>query len=159
MFRYISEILSQFSTPQKIIALSLLLFSIVIISISPSLIGAINLDKDELKSTIDQKDAKILKLEQQVDDQELKIRNEQQSCTNEIVKREKDFISMLDLLKEKAREENNSPKIVKESLIRKNLNDTLVNSSTTNIVKNVAVKNNMENIIREIDIIKYKIKN
>ena len=82
MFRYISEILSQFSTAQKVIALSLLLFSIVTISIGPSLIGAINLDKTELNAEIDKKDKKINQLEKYLDSKDSLIRYGQQSCTN-----------------------------------------------------------------------------
>jgi energy-converting hydrogenase Eha subunit F len=50
MFKYISKILAQFSTPQKIVALSMLLLAIVIISIAPSFISSITLDRDELDS-------------------------------------------------------------------------------------------------------------
>lgn len=48
MFEYISKIIAQFSTPQKIIAPSMLLLAIIIISIAPSLISSITLDREEL---------------------------------------------------------------------------------------------------------------
>jgi uncharacterized membrane protein (DUF106 family) len=47
MFKYISKIIAQFSTPQKIIALSMLLLAIII-SIAPSLISSVTLDREEL---------------------------------------------------------------------------------------------------------------
>lgn len=99
MFKYISEILSQFSTPQKITALSMLLLSIVLISISPSLINAINIDREELNTEIARKNSKIKNLEKQVDVKDELIRSGQSECTNRIVQREIEFISMLEDLK------------------------------------------------------------
>jgi septal ring factor EnvC (AmiA/AmiB activator) len=157
MFKYISEILSQFSTPQKIVALSLLLFSIVTISIAPSLINAINLDKNELNGEIEKKDNKISNLEKQINESETKIRKEQQSCTNEILTREKEFISMLDYLKQKAKEESCQVRVVNESYAKTISNDTIVLTGVSPVVEKVIVKNDMKNIMKEIDLIKDKV--
>ena len=157
MFKYISEILSQFSTPQKIVALSLLLFSIVIISIAPSLINVINLDKNELNVEIEKKDNKISNLEKQIDESETKIRKGQQSCTNEILEREKEFISMLDYLKQKAKEESCQVRVVNTSHAKTSSNDTIVIKGVSPVVEKVIVKNDMKNIMKEIDLIKDKV--
>ena len=103
MFKYISQIIAQFSTPQKIIALSLILLSIIIITISPSLIQ----DKSDLKNELDNMDAKIKKMESDLMYKDDLIRNEQRNCTNQIVEREKEFISMLDHLRGKAKSSDN----------------------------------------------------
>jgi hypothetical protein len=55
MFKYISKILAQFSTPQKIVALSMLLLAIIIITLAPSFIASITLDRDELNSEMNYK--------------------------------------------------------------------------------------------------------
>lgn len=99
MFKYISKILAQFSTPQKIIALSMLLLAIIIISIAPSFISAITLDRDELNTEIERQNGKIKNLEMDVDSLEFKIRASEKECTNEMVFREAEFIKMLDELK------------------------------------------------------------
>ena len=158
MFRYISEILSQFSTAQKVIALSLLLFSIVSISIGPSLIGAINLDKTELNAEIDKKDKKINQLEKYLDSKDSLIRYGQQSCTNQIIQREKEFVTMLDALKQKAMLENGSTRIVNQTLVRESSqSDSMLTTSYSPQRNTIIIKNDMKGIMREIDLIKDKV--
>lgn len=157
MFRYISEILSQFSTTQKIIALSLLLFSIIAITISPSLIGAINLDKDKLNLEIDKKDKKITNLEKQIDSKDSIIRYGQQSCTNQIIQREKEFVTMLDALRKKASLENGLTRIVNQSLIRESYGDSSITSNYGPQKNTIVIKNDMKGIMKEIDLIKGKV--
>jgi hypothetical protein len=158
MFRYISEILSQFSTAQKVIALSLLLFSIVTISIGPSLIGAINLDKTELNAEIDKKDKKINQLEKYLDSKDSLIRYGQQSCTNQIIQREKEFVTMLDALKQKAMLENGSTRIVNQTLVRESSqSDSMLTTSYSPQRNTIIIKNDMKGIMREIDLIKDKV--
>ena len=158
MFRYISEILSQFSTAQKVIALSLLLFSIVSISIGPSLIGAINLDKTELNAEIDKKDKKINQLEKYLDSKDSLIRYGQQSCTNQIIQREKEFVTMLDALKQKAMLENGSTRIVNQTLVRESSqSDSMLTTSYSPQRNTIIIKNDMKGIMKEIDLIKDKV--
>lgn len=108
MFKYISKILAQFSTPQKIVALSMLLLAIVIISIAPSIISSVTLDRDELNSEIKKRDNKIKKLEVNVDSLESKVRKSGRECTNQIVLREEEFLEMLERLKGDLRNHNNT---------------------------------------------------
>lgn len=108
MFKYISKILIQFSTPQKIVALSMLLLAIVTITIAPSLISSIILDRDELNSEIKKRDNKIKKLEVNVDSLESKVRKSGRECTNQIVLREEEFLEMLERLKGDLRNHNNT---------------------------------------------------
>jgi hypothetical protein len=117
MFKYISKILAQFSTPQKIVALSMLLLAIVIISIAPSFISSITLDRDELDSEIKKQDVKIEKLESDVDSLESSIRRNEKECTNQIVFREEEFLQMLDQLKGDIRSNNRN---TEERIVRLN---------------------------------------
>jgi len=164
MFKYISDILSQFSTGQKIIALLILLLSIIIITLGPPLIDAINVDREEMRAIILDKSKKIDKLNKSIDTLELKIREGQISCTNEIFQREKIFIEMLDNLQAKARREQNSIRVLKnESFIgeSKSIGDTLLlmNIPQERKSSKVIIKNNMGNIIKEIDKMKSRIRN
>lgn len=150
MFRYISQIIAQFSTPQKIIALSLILLSIVIITIGPSLID----DKSELKDELLNKDQKIKELEIDLNHKDSLIRKEQSNCTNQIVEREKEFISMLDNLKDKAKKGDD--KIIRQTNLESfGKGDSLRAHNTSTII----VKSDNTNIIKEIDLLKKKIKN
>jgi hypothetical protein len=151
MFKYIAEILAQFSTPQKVIALSLILFSIVVITIGPSIIES----KDELKEEVEAKTNKIKSLETELNEKDTKIREEQKSCTNEILEREKEFVTMLDYLKDKAKKEDNKilSQMNMETLKKVDSSSTSVRNTST-----VIVKNDMKNIISEIEEMKRKLK-
>ena len=116
MFKYISKILAQFSTPQKIVALSMLLLAIVIITIAPSFISSITLNRDELNSEIKRQDTKIKNLEINVDSLEYKIRKSGMECTNQIVLREEEFLEMLESLKGDLRNHNN----IEDRIVRLN---------------------------------------
>ena len=156
MFRYISEIIAQFSTPQKVIALSLILLSIVIITIGPSMIES----NDELKEEIDAKTIKIKALESELNEKDTKIRSEQKSCTNQILEREKEFVAMLDYLQNKAKKDNN--KIISQTNMEFfpviSVSDSLLYSPEPPSQSTIIVKNDMGNIINEIDNLKKKIK-
>jgi hypothetical protein len=120
MFKYISKIIAQFSTPQKIVALSMLLLSIIIISIAPSIISSVTLDRDELNSEIKRQDSKIKDLKIHVDSLEYKIRKSGMECTNQIVLREEAFLEMLERLKCDLRDHNN----IEDRIVRLNTNTT-----------------------------------
>ena len=96
MFKYISEILSQFSKTQRVMALLMVLTTITIITIGPSLIDSITTDRKELEDKITNQSNRIKILENQVDTLDSKIRESQKSCTQEIWARESEFIQMLD---------------------------------------------------------------
>jgi len=102
MFKYISEILSQFSKTQRVMALLMVLTTITIITIGPSLIDSITTDKEELELKITKQTQRITSLENQVDTLDSKIRESQKSCTQEIYARENEFIQMLDEIRAEA---------------------------------------------------------
>ena len=85
----------------------MLLLAIVIITIAPSFISSITLNRDELNSEIKRQDIKIKNLEINVDSLEYKIRKSGMECTNQIVLREEEFLEMLENLKGDLRNHNN----------------------------------------------------
>ena len=102
MFKYISEILSQFTKTQRVMALLMVLTTITIITIGPSLIDSITEDRTELELKITKQTERITLLENQVDTLDSKIRESQKSCTQEIYVRESEFIQMLDEIRAEA---------------------------------------------------------
>ena len=102
MFKYISEILSQFTKTQRVMALLMVLTTITIITIGPSLIDSITTDRKELEDKITNQSNRIKILENQVDTLDSKIRAGQRSCTQEIWARENEFIQMLDEIRAEA---------------------------------------------------------
>ncbi len=77
-------------------ALLMVLTTITIISIAPSLIDSITTDKKELEDKITKQTERITSLENHIDTLDLQIRESQRSCTQEIYARENEFIQMLD---------------------------------------------------------------
>jgi len=102
MFKYISEILSQFSKTQRVMALLMVLTTITIITIGPSLIDSITTDRKELELKIIKQTERITLLENHTDTLDWKIRESQKSCTQEIWARENEFIQMLDEIRAEA---------------------------------------------------------
>lgn len=102
MFKYISEILSQFTKTQKVMALLMVLTTITIITIGPSLIDSITTDKEELELKITKQTQRITSLENHIDTLDFEIRESQKSCTQEIYARENEFIQMLDEIRAEA---------------------------------------------------------
>jgi hypothetical protein len=102
MFKYISEILSQFTKTQRVMALLMVLTTITIITIGPSLIDSVTEDRTELELKITKQTQRITSLENQVDTLDFRIRESQKSCTQEIYTRENEFIQMLDEIRAEA---------------------------------------------------------
>jgi len=99
MFKYISEILSQFSMTQRIMALLIVLSSIIIITIAPKLIDATTQDCVELSDKIKRQKADIVILNEDVESLKQQIRKNSQECTDEILRREKEIMEEIDNLR------------------------------------------------------------
>ena len=80
----------------------MVLTTITIITIGPSLIDSITEDKTELELKITKQTERITLLENQVDTLDWQIRESQKSCTQEIWARESEFIQMLDEIRAEA---------------------------------------------------------
>ena len=89
MFKYISVILSKFTQGQRIVALSFLLLSIVIISIGPKIVESLTSNDVELKSRVESQTTQILELNSRVTELNTQIISNQRECTDAIVERER----------------------------------------------------------------------
>lgn len=153
MFKYIAEILAQFSTSQKIIALCLILFSVTIISIAPLVLRG----NDDLKTEIQNKNKKISELEEELYEKHSRIREEQRKCTNEILEREKEFIDMLDHLRDRAKKDGD----LITNTLNKQSHYTILDSTVAYLPappSTIIIKGDTRGIIEEIDEMKRKIK-
>jgi hypothetical protein len=83
-------------------ALLMLLTTITIITIGPSLIDSITTDREELELKITKQTERITSLENHIDTLDWQIRESQKSCTQEIYARENEFIQMLDEIRSEA---------------------------------------------------------
>lgn len=80
----------------------MVLTTITIITIGPSLIDSITTDKEELELKITKQTQRITSLENHIDTLDFEIRESQKSCTQEIYARENEFIQMLDEIRAEA---------------------------------------------------------
>ena len=91
MFKYISEILGKFTQGQRITALLIVLFSVVIITLGPSLIQ--DNDCREVYTELDNQRKELLRLNRE-------IINVQTTCTNERLEREREIANVLRVIEE-----------------------------------------------------------
>jgi hypothetical protein len=159
MFKYISEILSQFSKTQRVMALLMVLTTITIISIGPSLIDSITTDRKELELKIVKQTERITLLENQIDTLDSKIRENQISCTQEICARENEFIKMLDEIRAEAFKYKVSTKTNESLVVNSKSNGDVHVKSMVVQPQETEVKVDISPILIKIDKIKKNIKN
>ena len=148
MFKYISEILSQFTKTQRVMALLMVLTTITIITIGPSLIDSITTDRKELELKITKQTDRISSLENHIDTLDFEIRQNQRSCTQQLSSREEEFIKMLDEIRAEAFKSRLS-KHKNRSNAMMRFNDT-INSKPINHIE-TEVKVDMRSILNKID--------
>ena len=147
MFKYISEILSKFTQRQRIVALSILLFSIIIISVGPKITESLTYNDEELKIRIESQNSQIVQLNNRIDELNIQVIENQRECTNEMVKRENEILTMISDIENYTNKMKNETRVV-NSMSRKtyNINDedssvrvmTMIpeSSNTTTIINN-----------------------
>jgi hypothetical protein len=85
MFQYISEILKQFTSPQRILALLILVLTITIITLGTEYINVMTADKQYYIEEIDRLNKTIVL--------------NRKSCTDEMIAREMEIVKQIDILK------------------------------------------------------------
>ena len=146
MFKYISEILSKFTQRQRIVALSILLFSIIIISIGPKITESLTYNDEELKLRIESQNNQIVQLNNRIDELNNQVIENQRECTNEMVKRENEILTIISDIENYTNKMKNETRVV-NSMSRKtyNINDdssvrvmSMIpeSSNTTTIINN-----------------------
>ena len=153
MFKYISEILAQFTKTQRVMALLMVLTTITIITIGPSLIDSITTDRKELELKITKQTDRISLLENHIDTLDFEIRQNQRSCTQQLYSREEEFIKMLDEIRAEAFKSKLSTHKNHSNAMR--FNDTINSKPITHIEPGVKV--DMRSILNKIDEMKKKI--
>ena len=90
MFKYISEILGKFTQGQRILALLIVLLSIILITLGPSLIK--DNDCNDVYIELDKQRQELLRLNNE-------LVNIQVEANNQRIKREKEIAEILELIK------------------------------------------------------------
>ena len=112
MFKYISEILSKFTQRQRIIALSILLFSIIIISVGPKITESLTYNDEELRIRIESQNNQIIQLNNRISELNNQVIENQRECTNEMVKRENEILGIISDIENYTNKMKNETRVV-----------------------------------------------
>ena len=100
MFKYIANILKQFTSKQRIMALLCILLTVIVLTLGPNFIDRITYDDTELQTKIEVQKTEINQLKLSVTSLSEQIIQNQIECTNRIVIREKEILDKItDLMK------------------------------------------------------------
>lgn len=149
MFKYLAQILAQFSMTQRIMALLIILFSVIILTLTPKFLDAFTQDNGELWETVNQQSSQITQMRGEITRLNGEIINNERECTNEIIRREKEILDMIGNLENKMERTRPRANMVYDGM------DTIMmtplptdNSMMTRELKNI--KKNIKNHIDEI---------
>ena len=95
MFKYISEILKSFSPAQRITALLILVFSIIILTLGPSLINSNTSTCDELNIRIKSQEQHIVELTTRVNELNTELLSGQKLCTDNLIAKQKEIMDII----------------------------------------------------------------
>jgi predicted RNase H-like nuclease (RuvC/YqgF family) len=95
MFKYIAAILKTISPAQRVIALSIVLLSITLISVGPKIVSSFTQDNEELKAKVELQRTEIAVLTARVNELNTQVIDNQRQCTNEIIQKERDILSII----------------------------------------------------------------
>jgi len=110
MLQYVSDILKNFTPGQRVFVLVLILFSIIAVTVGPGLSDSFFPGKEDLIKSISEQKERIGELEKEIidlkgqksknaDECEGRVRSESIACTDAIIRRERQILEMLAILK------------------------------------------------------------
>ena len=118
MFNYISQILKNFTSSQRILALLILVASIVIITLGPSFINSNTNTCDELTIRLKSQEQQIIELNQRVNELNSQVLTGQKECTDNLISKQKEIMDIINGMIKDA-EHSNKKTIVKTNETRK----------------------------------------
>jgi hypothetical protein len=118
MFNYISQILKNFTSSQRILALLILVTSIVTITLGPSFINSNTNTCDELTIRLKSQEQQIIELNQRVNELNSQLLTGQKECTDNLISKQKEIMDIVNGMIKDA-ESSNKQTIVKTNETRK----------------------------------------
>jgi len=148
MFKYISQILSSLTPGQRILGLVMILCSVTIITLGPSLINANTTNCEDLKIRVESQNTQIIELNKRVSDLNTSILQNQTECTNRLINKEKEIYDIIDEM-ENELQKNNKPRnnyrllrLETDTIQTKTIetNETPNNKKVLKMIKNIKSK-------------------
>jgi hypothetical protein len=139
MFKYIKEILVTISPAQRLWALTILLFSIALISVGPKIVESFTSTDMELKAITDRQRLQILQLNEELGKTNLEIIKAKTECTDLVVQREKEILGMIeDLQKGMGNNRNPFEVVQREPASGSNGGYDVINGDTIRVARSMA---------------------
>lgn len=148
MFKYISQILSSLTPGQRILGLVMILCSVTIITLGPSLINANTTNCEDLKIRVESQNTQIIELNKRVSDLNTSILQNQSECTNRLINKEKEIYDIISEM-ENELQKNNKPRnnyrlirLETDSIPTRTIetNETPNNKKVLKMIKNIKSK-------------------
>lgn len=150
MFKYISKILSTITPGQRLVALCVLLLSITVITIAPSIINAVTKDNEELNNKINIQRKEIKDLYSRIQELNTQIINNESECTNKLINKEKQILQVINEL------END---LISSKKQYNPHNYRMISDSTINTKTIVQTQPNHHKMMQKLKNLKFKLNN
>lgn len=95
MFKYLAQILKTFTPAQRIIALLILVFTIVTVTLGPSMIDRNTTDCSELEVRVKSQETQILQLTARVEQLNSELLQGQQQCTDNLIQKQQEIMGLI----------------------------------------------------------------
>lgn len=117
MFKYIAEILKSFTPAQRITALLILVFTIVIVTLGPSTIDRHTNTCDELNIRIASQEKQIIALTSQVEQLNSNLISGQSECTANLIQKQQEIMSIVNQMIDETQRTVNSKKVYERRIV------------------------------------------
>ena len=95
MFKYLAQIQKTFTPAQRIIALLILVFTIVTVTLGPSMIDRNTNDCSELEVRVKSQETQILQLTARVEQLNSELLQGQQQCTDNLIQKQQEIMGLI----------------------------------------------------------------
>ena len=108
MIKYVKDILNTITPGQRLFALVFLLIAITLMTVGPKLFDSFTMDHDELTLKVNRQKTEILDLNTRVGELTQQVLENQKSCTNELIAKEKEILGIITSIETEMEKGHNS---------------------------------------------------
>lgn len=145
MFKYIGDILKQFTSTQRLIALLILLISITIIMVGPKLVESFKTDKKDYEQLVVSLRNRNMTLTTENEDLSNQILINRRECRIKLVEKENEIIDVLSKIENNLNRNRHLQKVTTDTFV---VNDSITKISSVKVLE--PTNNDAVNMIRDL---------
>ena len=145
MFKYIGDILKQFTSTQRLIALLILLISITIIMVGPKLVESFKTDKKDYEQLVVSLRNRNTTLTTENEDLSNQILINRRECRIKLVEKENEIIEVLSKIENNLNRNRHLQKVTTDTFV---VNDSITKISSVRVLE--PTNNDAVNMIRDL---------